>query len=246
MSTLKKTIKQYPMEYEKGKIYYHKVNAQFMEIWKNNPCMVIPQEFELTKFLTESQRFYLDKRKTWAWLKTYLPKDFCLKILEETELKDIIEHYALCYHDKDNAKSHTHILIKFYRNESYLTKLFEWFHCDNISDCRHKLKHCYDYLIHNSKQCRKDRKYLYDEEERVVDDIDFWQNLKDEDDDKDDIAISIVHDILNGVPQFELLKRYGREFVIYRKQYYDCAINCDLDDKHRKGMVYTNEVDDEF
>lgn len=245
MATLKKTIKDYPQQYENGKIYYHKVNAQFKEIWEKY-CFELSQQFEIIKFLTDSQRFYLDKRRTWAWFKTYLDDKFCLRLLEETELKDIVEHYALCYHDKDKAEPHTHVLIKFYRNESYLTKLFEYFHCDNISDPSHKLKHCFDYLTHNSKQCKKDGKWVYSEEERKTDDNEYWANLQDLDDNKNDIAINIYLDILANKTIDELVHLYGREYIIYRKQYHETAWNSAIQQDRIKGIKESDEVDDEF
>lgn len=245
MATLKKTIKDFPSEYADGKIYYHKVNAQFMDIWRKGN-FEINDNFNLTVFLTESQRFYLDKRKTWAWFKTYLPGAMCLKLLQETELKDIVEHFALCYHDKDIAKPHTHVLLKFYRNESYLTKIFEFFHCDNISDPSHKLSHCYEYLIHNSRQCKKDKKWVYDEEERIVDDIEYWSKLQVVNTTKDDMCVSIINDIINGVPIYDMVKRYGREYIIHRRHYTDCAISAKLEDYRLKGLVEDDSVNDEF
>lgn len=241
MSTLKSTKKIYPKEYENGKVYYHNTNPEVKAI-----CASYGQDFssdyEMIKFFTESQKHYLDRRCTFAWAKTYLNAQFCELIIKLTGLADCIEHYAIIYHDMDTAKPHTHLLIKFYRNESYITRLIEYFHCDNVTDPSHKLKNCFNYLTHDSKECRKQGKYLYPKECIISDDIDYWECLPDNDIDYN-VALSIIDDIRNNVTEYMLVKRYGREYVLYRDRYRNCARNVDCEEYKAKGMIRDDSVE---
>lgn len=241
MATLKSTKKLYPKEYENGKIYYHNTNAEVREICARFG-LEFSQEYEILKFFTESQKHYLDRRCTYAWGKTYLSAEFCKLIIELTELRDCVEHYALIYHDMDDSKSHTHFLIKFYRNESFITRLVEYFHCDNVSDPSHKLKNCYYYLMHDSKECRKQGKHFYPKESIITDDIEYWESLPDCDNEYN-VALCIIDDIRNNVGEYTLIKRYGREYVLYRDRYHNCARTVDIEEYHSRGMVIDESVE---
>lgn len=253
MAVFKSTKCVYPAQYEQGKTYYHTINHEFKEIWEKY-CFDIPQEFNLTEFYTDAQKDYFKKRNTWAWCKTYLPKDFVLRLITESDLSYYIEHYALCYHDCDISRPHTHILIKFYRNTSY-NLLVDYFHCDNISNPMNKLAECYNYLIHDSKQCRKDGKFVYPPSCRIVDDVDFWERVAELGDNKMNVdnTLSIIEDIaFNKLSRLQLAHKYGRDVVINYSKFYDYAVHVRIEEAKLNGIENTfqctedNSVDDYF
>lgn len=102
----------------------------------------------------------------------------------ESKISNLIQ-YPCCYiiHDKDlrkeekeERKLHIHIIIAFPNTTTYnhalnvLSRLFasgknaipnnRFEACINVA-------HCYDYLIHNTNDCRKKKKHLYNITERI-------------------------------------------------------------------------------
>ena len=219
MATFKTTRKLYPAKFEQGFTLYHKTNSLVDQIC-GKYSFEYYSNYDRIKFITDATYKYFDKRNTWAWFKCYIPACFCEMIIKEL-LSDYVEHYAICTHDRDSSPIHTHVLLKFYRNQSYITSIVEYFHADNISDPIHKVRNCWDYLRHDSKQCRKEGKFQYKMEDVITDSIEFFENFVAKD--VDNITLSIIDDILNDVSERELVTRYGRDYVIYRQRYLDCA-----------------------
>lgn len=220
MATFKTTRKLYPEKYENGFTLYHKTNALVDQICGKYSFEYYPN-YDRIKFITDATYKYFDKRNTWAWFKCYIPARFVEMIIKEL-LSDYVEHYAICTHDMDNSPIHTHVLLKFYRNQSYITNIVEYFHADNISDPIHKIRHCWDYLRHDSKQCRKEGKFQYKMEDVITDSVEFFENFVGNDDNYN-VALQIIDDILNDVKERDLVSRYGREYILYRQRYHDTA-----------------------
>lgn len=90
--------------------------------------------------------------------------------------------YAYCVHDKDtlidssdDRKVHVHIMIAFSNTTTYkhALKVFDslsrpGFSCLNTCLPVFNVKHMYDYLIHNTEDCKKKHKYLYSTLERIT------------------------------------------------------------------------------
>lgn len=97
--------------------------------------------------------------------------------------------YAYCVHDKDTLagyqpksdedhmrKTHVHIVIAYTNTTTYNTvlKLFDKFSvatnkpCVNKVEVVNNIRHIYEYLIHNTETCKKQKKYLYDVSERIT------------------------------------------------------------------------------
>lgn len=90
--------------------------------------------------------------------------------------------YAYCIHDKDvtskdgeDRKHHVHILLAFPNTTTYKSAL-QSFRMLNASDreafntCQkvQNVRFMYNYLIHDTEDCRKKHKHLYSEKERIL------------------------------------------------------------------------------
>lgn len=91
--------------------------------------------------------------------------------------------FCYCIHDKDllkekgeERKTHVHIILAFSNTTTYnyvfrlLSKLFLPDRCaipNGRLEVVASVKRMYDYLIHNTDDCRKKRKHLYDISERI-------------------------------------------------------------------------------
>lgn len=84
--------------------------------------------------------------------------------------------YSYCIHNKDkdghngDRKIHIHLILAFgntttYKNAmSYFRSLMP--SCCYIEKCK-GIRYCYDYLIHDTSDCKKKGKHLYDVSDRV-------------------------------------------------------------------------------
>lgn len=163
-----------------------------------------------------------------------------------------IAHYAFAYHDKDVyeedeyeedkttlkhkkgdlKKPHFHLVVDFYNGCTFtaVKKLFTTAE-DNprVSNIVDRVAQ-YEYLWHKNNP----EKYQYSADIVVSDDINYYEKLCITGDkrDSDNIAESIINDLLRKVSPRLMVNRYGRDFVIHMKQYQECAdviANWDLD-----------------
>lgn len=100
----------------------------------------------------------------------------------EQKIGDIVEvPFAYCIHDKDldkgddERKKHVHLILVFPNTTTYKHALgvFKLLSAQGnlaINTCQAiiNIRHCYDYLIHDTETCRKEGKYLYSPDERVT------------------------------------------------------------------------------
>lgn len=109
--------------------------------------------------LTDSQRSFFKQKCYFLKLVTYL--DNFVEIIVANS--DKIKKYAYCTHDKDmGKKKHTHIILAFTTDQTLL-KYVKLFNTTEVAPLDKKgLKPMYDYLIHDTPQCRAEGKYLYD------------------------------------------------------------------------------------
>ena len=83
--------------------------------------------------------------------------------------------YAYCVHDKDVdsngeiRKEHVHIMIAFTNTNTYnvALKLFSRLGVVHTCQAVMNVRNMYDYLIHDTEDCKKKHKYLYNSHERV-------------------------------------------------------------------------------
>lgn len=92
--------------------------------------------------------------------------------------------FAYCVHDKDlrkevkeERKVHIHLIIAFPNTTTYNHALSVFSRLNasgknaipnNRFEACVNVSHCYDYLIHNTEDCRSKGKHLYDKSERVL------------------------------------------------------------------------------
>ena len=108
---------------------------------------------------------------------------WCDSMMTDWQLNvDLILQNPYCYiiHDKDinfhgdPKKKHVHVMIAFPNTttENYVRSIFNEFSLDGMQCCNKVyrvkgIKYMYAYLIHDTKEAIRDKKYLYDASERI-------------------------------------------------------------------------------
>jgi hypothetical protein len=137
-----------------------------------------------------------------------------------------INHYLISplhnhdYDDNGNLKKpHFHVYLTFSGNRSFdsVSKLFELFKVipNNIAPIKGERWDCFKYSCHLNQP----NKWLYDINDIVCDNIDFWQPKRKND--KVDVTMCIIDDLLSGRNLYDMAKSYGRDFVLHFKNYRD-------------------------
>ena len=152
-----------------------------------------------------------------------------------------IKQYAFAYHDKDlnedgtPKEAHFHIVLCLY-NATSLSAVRRWFsgYIDNDGKSINTLGQIcndifsqYDYLTHNTLECREKGKYQYPQE--IVECSD-KQYFKANDDFSADNHTLAMNDYLNGVPLRTLYKVYGRDFIIHYSSIKNLAQDIEMED----------------
>lgn len=100
----------------------------------------------------------------------------------QDDISDLLQlPYAYCIHDKDkdekgaNRGVHVHIMIAFpntttYKHAMSVFELLSKDGCRCVNTCKKiiSVRKMYDYLIHDTEECRKKKKHLYDKKERIT------------------------------------------------------------------------------
>ena len=176
------------------------------------------------------------KRRTRRFcLTTYIDREALVKFLETSEW---VCHWALCTHDKDvNDEglpkiTHTHIVMYTYEGKTVtaIQKLFDRFSVDCYG-VEHKqntmVMPCIDivaqyrYLLHQDDP----QKHRYEEYERISENDAYWRKLERTaglNDAADNKALQIFTDMCNGATTYELILRYGSNFL-YHIQHFERA-----------------------
>lgn len=99
----------------------------------------------------------------------------------QTSIGDVLQlPYEYCIHDKDvdgaqdSRKTHVHIMVAFPNTTTYKTALsvFQGLSADgkqafNTVQKVNNVRFMHNYLIHDTEDCRKKHKHLYDKSERI-------------------------------------------------------------------------------
>lgn len=127
--------------------------------------------------ISNYQKDFLNSFGRTFWIVSYLPSSVIRSLI--TNL-DGLTHYAFCTHDRDVTfdgklkKLHTHLLLYFDERVSSSYVAF-WFHTLEIKIIsRTNVSNEWNYLIHDSANCRKEKKFLYPVEDRFSDNADYW------------------------------------------------------------------------
>lgn len=163
-------------------------------------------------------------RKRFFFVRTYLCQrqlDLFLK-----NRSGSIEHYAYCYHDKDEGKEpHVHIVLrtKDARTSGDVQKWFSGFHDEKGKEINSSVlfldKHsdvvnAYEYLIHATAQCEKELKYRYDDAERIVDSVEYWSTFKYEPN-HDTLKEAVERLLIGDIDLVGCAREYGRDFILH-------------------------------
>lgn len=154
-----------------------------------------------------------------------------------------IAHYAYILHDKDCyledifeddkktikhnkgdiEKAHFHVLISFHHPHTFtaVKKLFTTEVDKPRVEVVRDMVAQYRYLTHKDNP----EKYQYPDRDIESNDINYYEKLTIEGQkrDTDNIAESIINDLIRGVSPRLMVSRYGRDFIIHMKQYQECA-----------------------
>lgn len=99
----------------------------------------------------------------------------------QDEIDELVQvPYCYCVHDKDvdakndQRKEHVHLILCWEGPTTYKKALDVFSELsaegkDAVNTCQNviNIRHCYDYLIHNTKTCEKKKKHLYSVDERI-------------------------------------------------------------------------------
>lgn len=165
---------------------------------------------------------------------------------------DNIRAWAYIYHDRfspselenlssDNKEPHYHIILRLYRPFTH-SAVSRWFTCTDVEGklVNTHVTRCsdvgayFDYLIHKYNP----DKFQYDSSERKCSNpADF---ITDDAINQDNLTDALI-DILNNVSTYDLVKKYGRDFIIHSRTLFELAdrIRCERSD--RSAIVY-NEI----
>jgi len=194
---------------------------------------------------------------------------FIRTYLSEKQLNNLIsshniQHYAYIRHDEDITRyedesgevveklvePHFHVILSLY-NANSLSSIKRWFsgwiddknmliqsHCE-VADNRFE---CFDYLTHETLNCRARGDVLYSKSDIVSDCIEFFDNP-----DLDvDLSTLILLDMLDGKAYSEMVVRYGKFFIMNFRKFEDIAwaishgnhFSADKFTLDRSGFVY--------
>ena len=141
--------------------------------------------------------------------------------IEELQpLLNFATYYAYILHDKDLCKNnHYHILLYFKREISWkqLNDFIDCYVASNQNTFKKPIKNkkgAFDYLTHKNNT----DKYQYNESDIISNKISHFSMIKEEKN-----IIELIDDIINGLSYRELIKKWGRDFVINEEKYRNCA-----------------------
>lgn len=196
------------------------------------------------------KELFTTKARTF-WICTYLPISVIRWNLENLEG---LAHYAYCTHDRDIVpqtgelkKVHTHLLLYFEQRISSAV-LCSYFHtCEVSVYSQYDVADKWNYLIHDSKKCRKEKKFLYPESERFTDDKNYWLTRcvsKSE----NDYYVNMYKDFSRGMPIPDFIHKYGYEAI---RSVRSLKLLNELDrdrsvDKFKQSAELTNDFDEVF
>lgn len=168
--------------------------------------------------ITESQKtFFATMARTFFGV-SYLPRSVLQFALESCGAL----HFAFIEHNKDlnpdgtPKKAHFHYLVNF-EDKVALSRLVYWLRCVEIRVVStESVQREWDYLTHDSEQCRKEHKAPYNVSEIVSNDFSYW-NGRCFGTPESVSAFDMFSDFCSGVSTCDMLKKFGFKFFTYYK-----------------------------
>lgn len=148
----------------------------------------------------------------------------------ESDIGDLLQvPYCYCIHDKDLAneekeqrKIHVHLVIVFPNTttKKHALEVMQTLGVKSINTCQsvNNIRHMYNYLIHDTEECKKKKKHRYSENERICGnnfDIGCFEQLSQEE--KDDLLYELEDMLLdekisNYMVFFRRASEKGKEY----------------------------------
>lgn len=185
---------------------------------------------ELEERLNQTKEYLRTLNKDKYRIKTYATKEDIEEILNE---KEDIQAYKAIIHDKDKDEdgkrkvSHAHIII-ILKNRKKASTILNWFKIKDkngkeintyIQPCDN-LQGAINYLTHKGEKNKN--KYQYEEKEIFGNgEIKTEEEQKQEENEK---LCNIIIDINNSMDEITLIKKYGKEYTHFEKNYRNIAI----------------------
>lgn len=130
-----------------------------------------------------------------------------------------IKKYAYILHDKEDKKPHIHLLLTFDREHTsaYVEKKLKLDEQNVMVEAISNKYKMYRYLTHKDNP----EKFQYNQEEIKTNDSEFYEE---EIDSEGSAILGILDDMTSPFTSYrDLIKRYGRDFVIHYKAYREMA-----------------------
>lgn len=199
---------------------------------------------------SEEKSHFQNKRSRLFAIMTYATEEDIKAVIEEK--KELLRYWCYICHDKDKkpetdepVQSHFHILFECF-NPYTIKAIRNWFGWCRDEDGKQVTtlaqvvvfrKGIVDYLTHENTP----EKYRYEMSDVVnLPDALSIYGVKPRDD--EDNALRVIDDMLSGLNYYELIRRYGREFIINNRHYREC-IALMLSDGSLPSSANKEEVD---
>lgn len=132
-----------------------------------------------------------------------------------TEYIEHIKNYVYIHHqaEEKQKKDHIHLLIRL--KNTYATKtVIKWFSTD-VDNAKDEVidqpRQFVKYMLHQTEKSIEDGKIKYDESELKSDNLDYWLKAN------QDTMKLIIEDLLDGLTTWDMVNKYGRDFIIHYK-----------------------------
>lgn len=195
------------------------------KFWKKN---------EITKDTTKETKY--------VSISTYASEEEIRRIIEEK--KEYIKGVSYIYHDKDESTPHTHIALELKRSRKG-GQILRWFdgakdraNPDTVANTKAQevisVSALHDYFTHSDPDSRQQGKHQYTENDiKCIEGIsDAWsyvtawekaEERAEEKEQKADETEQLLQDIIDHVPQREMCRRYGRDYMKNYQSYKNFA-----------------------
>lgn len=158
-----------------------------------------------------------EKTRKWSVV-TYLQMDEVLNAISIYQELAGVVHYAIIEHEPETEEKQRHIHIALYfqnaRRRDSVCELFKGKGNAFAEPIKDSQVLVYKYFIHKGYPDKKQ----YSIDDIRSDNIEFWNKEVVE-----NTALTIVEDLIRGRDIREMLKEYGRDFVINYQKYYEMA-----------------------
>lgn len=159
-------------------------------------------------------------RKRFMFIRTYHSVAQIRSVLSEVKN---IQHWAYCTHDSCGVEPHTHVLVAL-KDAVTTDNVKRWFssykddkgmdiNIHVVGCTKSHAEHSYDYLTHNTPECKAAGKHVYSNDARHVDDLKYWSTFSEGG--SEDTLLEALEKLIDGVPLFDVVREYGRDFILH-------------------------------